>query len=334
MSSQVNGNSGPARCCPLYTAYRRPIGHVAGTPATASSRSHVHGCACCQFVLLALGSASAGVRLYTPLSGPVVTQLVTRHRSHFERRNPVKAALTGAKPTAATLTCRSCALDVPSADGTVTLCLQSPRTLSVTVACLGLSLSPVRLGRPLSDLVVVRLSGQPDHAIGHVTISKPGLVGSTQGADRAPRVQSPRELPLTPTSSVDTSGAPAAPVDGTERASHSAPATRNPFDPATCCLQRRFDDVGQLPLPWRKPVSLSSATARCPWFPARSGTRLARPTAPYATLRGRQSGVKFALTVGLPSQYGNLCIMFPFVAPTSVVVHVLSSASSSGSMTA
>lgn len=47
-------------------------------------------------------------------------------------------------------------------------------------------------------------------------MSRPGLMGSTQGADRAPRVQSPRELPLTPTSSVDTSGAPAAPVDGTE----------------------------------------------------------------------------------------------------------------------
>jgi hypothetical protein len=105
---------------------------------------------------------------------------------------------------------------------------------------------------------VVRLSGQPDHAIGHATISKPGLVGSTQGADRAPRVQSPRELPLTPTSSVDTSGAPAAPVDGTERASHSAPATRNLFDPATCCLQRRFARVSQLPLSWWEPVSASS----------------------------------------------------------------------------
>jgi hypothetical protein len=50
--------------------------------------------------------------------------------------------------------------------------------------------------------------------------SGPGLVGSTQDADRASRVRSPREPPLTPTSSVDTSGAPAAPVDGTDRASH------------------------------------------------------------------------------------------------------------------
>jgi len=38
--------------------------------------------------------------------------------------------------------------------------------------------------------------------------------------DRASRVRSPREPPLTPTSSVDTSGAPVAPVVGTDRASH------------------------------------------------------------------------------------------------------------------
>ena len=80
-------------------------------------------------------------------------------------------------------------------------------------------------------------------------MSRPGLMGSTQGADRAPRVQSPRELPLTPTSSVDTSGAPAAPVDGTERASHSASANCNLFGSTTCCLQSRFVCVGQLPLP-------------------------------------------------------------------------------------
>lgn len=76
------------------------------------------------------------------------------------------------------------------------ICLQSTFRLSVTVLGLRLNLFPVRPGRPLSGLVVVRLSGQPDCAIGHAIISKPGLMGSTQGADRAPRVQSPRELPL------------------------------------------------------------------------------------------------------------------------------------------
>ena len=43
---------------------------------------------------------------------------------------------------------------------TLTLCLQSTCTLSVTVAGLGLSLFLVRPGRPLSGLVVVRCSGQ------------------------------------------------------------------------------------------------------------------------------------------------------------------------------
>jgi hypothetical protein len=45
---------------------------------------------------------------------------------------------------------------------TATLCLQSTFTLSVTVAGLRLNLFPVRPGRPLSDLVVVRCSGQLD----------------------------------------------------------------------------------------------------------------------------------------------------------------------------
>lgn len=47
------------------------------------------------------------------------------------------------------------------------------------------------------------------------TWPKPGPMGSIQDADRASRVQPPRELPLTPTGSVVTSGASAAPVVGT-----------------------------------------------------------------------------------------------------------------------
>ena len=49
-----------------------------------------------------------------------------------------------------------------SAPTVVITCLQSTCTLSVTVAGLGLSFFRVGLNRPLSGLVVVRCSGQPN----------------------------------------------------------------------------------------------------------------------------------------------------------------------------
>ena len=52
----------------------------------------------------------------------------------------------------------------------LTLCLQSTFTLSVTVAGLVLVLFSVCPSRPLSGLVVVRCSGQPDRPSAFLTI--------------------------------------------------------------------------------------------------------------------------------------------------------------------
>jgi PadR family transcriptional regulator PadR len=67
-----------------------------------------------------------------------------------------------------------------------TLCLQGTFTLSVTVAGLGLSLFPVRPGRPSSDLVVVRTGGQPNRpaATGCTAISSYVKMGRMQRLSR------------------------------------------------------------------------------------------------------------------------------------------------------
>ena len=64
-------------------------------------------------------------------------------------------------PAGASNQCQPC-LDGPSLNVQQSICLQSTFEPSVTVAGLGLNTLAVRSSRPLSDLVVVRCSGQPD----------------------------------------------------------------------------------------------------------------------------------------------------------------------------
>ena len=71
----------------------------------------------------------------------------------------------------------------------------------------------------------------------HGVTRRPGPMGSTQGTDRVPRARSSRKPPLTPTGSVNTSGAPATPVVGTDRSVAQLRSRRQRISPMTSCLQ-------------------------------------------------------------------------------------------------
>jgi hypothetical protein len=80
-------------------------------------------------------------------------------------------------------------------------------------------------------------------------------VGTTQDTDRAPRVQPPLELPLTPTSSAITaSGAPATPVEGTTRSWHGRHRSNESFSPSKTDVKFREHvklGKGFYSVPWR-----------------------------------------------------------------------------------
>jgi hypothetical protein len=80
-------------------------------------------------------------------------------------------------------------------------------------------------------------------------------VGPIQGADRASRVQPPREPPLTPTGSVVTSGAPATPVVGTGTVSHAS----------DCFVPKPARPASGLPLvAWLACGAVFGVVRRCP----------------------------------------------------------------------